>query len=247
MPAPAAQGVSDVNGVKLYWASFGDSQSPTVILLHGGAGNSDHWANQVPALAAKFRVIVVDSRGHGRSTRDEKPMSYALMAEDLVGLMDALGVQRAALVGWSDGGAVALEVALRFPSRLTHLVAYGTNFNLGGLKKGGSSSTFTTYFARCAADAAKRSTPEAHRALLEALRPMWRTQPAHTPEELTHIHIPTLVLDGAHDEIIRREHSLEFARSVPSAKVVFIPDASHFALFQQPAAFNAALLEFLER
>ena len=103
MPAASKQGLVEVNGIKLFFASYG-SGAP-VFLLHGGAGNGDHWANQVPALAAKFQVIVVDARGHGRSTRDAKPLSYALMADDLLALMDQLKLDKAALVGWSDGGA----------------------------------------------------------------------------------------------------------------------------------------------
>ena len=82
MPAASKQGLAEVNGIKLFFASYGSGEP--VFLLHGGAGNGDQWANQVPALAAKFHVIVVDARGHGRSTRDAKPMSYALMADDLL-------------------------------------------------------------------------------------------------------------------------------------------------------------------
>lgn len=243
MPVPSAHALVSVNGVKLYYAIFGEGAP--VILLHGGAGHGDHWANQVPALAEKFKVIVVDSRGHGRSTRDDTPLSYRLMADDVLALMDALELEQAALVGWSDGGAVALDVTLRHPERVSKLVAYGTNYNLTGMRSGGG-ATFSAYFARCAADYAKLSpTPKGYSGLLQALRPMWRTQPNYTSQEIAGIKVPTLVLDGDHDEIIRQEHVKEMARLIGGAKLVLIPDSSHFALFQQPAAFNRALLAFL--
>lgn len=243
MPEPTTHALVEVNGIKLFYATYG--AGPPVILLHGGAGNGDHWANQVPALAAKFTVLVVDARGHGRSTRDSKPMSYALMADDLLALMDHLKLRQAALVGWSDGGVVALDLALRHPERVSHLVAYGANFKLAGTQKGGG-ATFATYFARCAADYVKRSpTPGDFKGLQAALRPMWRTQPNYPDDQIASIKVPTLVLDGAHDEIIRKDHLKDLAKLISGARLLFIPEASHFALFQQPQAFNQALLDFL--
>lgn len=243
MPEAVEHAVVRVNGVALYYATYG--QGEPVILLHGGAGNADHWANQVPALAERFQVIVVDSRGHGRSTRDSRPLSYALMADDLLALMDALHLKQPSVVGWSDGGAVALDLALRHPERVRRLVAYGTNFDLSGAKRGGG-ATFSAYFARCAADYARLSpTPRDYRGLLEALRPMWRTQPNFTRQQLARLEVPMLVLAGDHDEIVRREHLEELVRVLPHARLALIADSSHFALFQQPRAFNQALLDFL--
>jgi pimeloyl-ACP methyl ester carboxylesterase len=244
MPAATEHGLAEVNGVKLYWASYG--QGEPVFLLHGGAGNADHWANQVPALAAKFKVYVVDSRGHGRSTRPPGALSYAQMADDVIALMDQLKLEKAAMVGWSDGGAVALDLAIRSGARVSKLVAYATNYNLAGMKSGGGAA-FNAYFARCKTDYAKLSpTPKDYKGLQEALRPMWRTQPNYTDAQVAAIAVPTMVLDGDHDEIIRQDHVRKLAKLVPGAKLVLIPDASHFALFQQPAAFNAAVLEFLD-
>lgn len=244
MPPAKESGLAEVNGIKLYFASYGEGAP--VILLHGGAGNGDHWAFQLAALAAKYRVIVVDARGHGRSTRDARPITYELMSDDLLALMDKLELEKAALVGWSDGGIIALDLAMRHPERVSSLVAYGANFDLAGTQKGGNSPAFATYFARCAADYAKLSpTPIDYKGLTAALRPMWRTQPNYKKEQLAGLKVPTLILDGAHDEIIRQEHLKEMARLITGSRLVFIPDASHFALFQQPAAFNQALIDFL--
>jgi pimeloyl-ACP methyl ester carboxylesterase len=97
LPKAAHSGYAPVNGIKIWYAVFGHGQP--VILLHGGLGNSHYWGNQVPALAKHYQVIVMDSRGHGRSTRNDQPYGYDLMASDVVALMDYLKIQKAAIVG----------------------------------------------------------------------------------------------------------------------------------------------------
>jgi pimeloyl-ACP methyl ester carboxylesterase len=245
MPAAVEQGFVAVAGASLYYATFGAGEP--VILLHGGAGNSEHWANQIPALAGRFKVIVLDSRGHGRSTRDARPFSYSLMADDIVALMDALGLKRPSLVGWSDGGIVGLDLAIRHPERVGRLVLFGANFNLSGIRKGGGPhATFAAYFDRCADDYRRLSpTPASWDAFVGALRAMWSTQPDLKREQLARIAAPTLVLAGEREEIIRVEHTRELSTLIPGARLLTIRDASHFAPWQQPAAFNAALLAFL--
>jgi pimeloyl-ACP methyl ester carboxylesterase len=244
MPAPAEQGTIENDGARLYWASFG-SGAP-VILLHGGAGNSEHWANQVPALAEHYRVIVMDARGHGRSTRDAQPFSYHRMAEDVLALMDQLKIGEASLVGWSDGGILGLDLAIHHPERVKKLVAFGANYNVSGMRGGGHNATFTAYFDRCAADYARLSaTPKQFSAFVDALRPMWRTEPDFKAEELAKIRAATLIADGEHDEVIRAEHVQAMAKLIPGARLLFIPKTSHFALWQRPDVFNQALLDFL--
>ncbi|MDP3500887.1 MAG: alpha/beta hydrolase [Myxococcales bacterium] len=244
MPTPHTQERVAVNGVTLFVATYGAGEP--LILLHGGAGNGDHFANQVTAFAAKSTVLVVDSRGHGRSTRTAEPLSYAQMADDVVALMDALKLPSASIVGWSDGGAIGLGLAIRYPTRVRKLVVVGQNATLAGGKSAGTTETFPAYFARCAADYARLSpTPKGFTSLQEALRPMWRTQPNFTDAQLRSITAPTLLLDGDHDEIVRADHLEHVAKVIPKARLVFIPDASHFVMFQQPQALNEAVLEFL--
>jgi len=109
-------GQVSANGISIYYAVYG--QGSPVILLHGGLANSDYWGNQIKALAPHHTVIVMDSRGHGRSTRDSRPYGYDLMADDVVALMDALKVPKADIVGWSDGAILGLDLAMRHPDRV---------------------------------------------------------------------------------------------------------------------------------
>ena len=132
MPKPLRQGYAPVNEIKMYFAIFGHGDP--VILLHGGLANSDYWGNQVPALARHCQVIVADSRGHGRSTRSAQPFSYGLMASDVIALMDFLKIRRAAIVGWSDGGIIGLDMAMHHPERVTKLFAFAANYNPSGVR-----------------------------------------------------------------------------------------------------------------
>src|SRR5215469_13900475 len=125
LPTPEHSGYAPVNGVRIWYATFGRGEP--VILLHGGLANSNYWGYQVPALAKHYRVIVMDSRGHGRSTRNEDPLSYHLMARDVIGLMNFLHIPKVTIVGWSDGAIVGLDMAINYPARLSRLFAFAAN------------------------------------------------------------------------------------------------------------------------
>ena len=135
--------------------TFGSGEP--VVLLHGGLANSDYWGNQVRALARHYRVIVMDSRGHGRSTRDERPYGYDLMAADVLGLMDFLKIRKAAIVGWSDGAILGLDIAMHHPERLTKLFAFAANSDPSGVADIANSPVFTAYIARAEKEYGKLS------------------------------------------------------------------------------------------
>src|SRR5262245_25925307 len=127
MPKPDQEGHASVNGIRIYHAVFNRTGADPVILLHGGMGNSEHWANQIPALLERHKVIVADSRGHGRSTRTSEAFNYRLMASDVLGLLDHLGIGRVAVVGWSDGAIIGLQIGVSAPHRISRLWADGAN------------------------------------------------------------------------------------------------------------------------
>ena len=169
------------------------------------------------------------------------------MATDVVAVMDKLKIDQASFVGWSDGGVIGLDLAINNPARVKRLFAFGANYNLSGMKSGGPNATFATYFDKCAGDYQRLSaTPKDYKAFQTALGKMWRTEPNFKKEQLAAIKATTVVADGEHDEIIRQDHVREMAKIIPGAKLVLIPEASHFALWQQPEAFNKALFELLD-
>ena len=248
-PAPvvgAKTGYAAVNGIKVYYTRTGHG-SP-VVLLHGGLSNADYWGHQVKALAAKHTVISIDSRGHGRSSRDDRPYGYDLMADDVVAVLDSLNIPRADIVGWSDGAIIGIDLALRHPDRIGKVFAFAANTQTEGVKDGVEKNpTFAAFIERAGKEYAKLSpTPGEYDAFVEQISHMWASQPNWTDAQLQSIKTPILIADGDHDEAIKREHTEYMAATIPGAGLLILPNTSHFAFLQDPALFNAALLGFLD-
>jgi pimeloyl-ACP methyl ester carboxylesterase len=247
-PAPIESvrtGSAKVNGINIYYAEYGKG-SP-VILLHGGLANADYWGNQVKALIQYHTVIVMDSRGHGRSTRNSEPYGYDLMADDVVALMDFLKVQKADIVGWSDGGILGLDLAMRHADRVSRIFAFAANTLTSGVKDDVEKNpTFAAYIERAHRQYEAYSvTPKEYDTFVAQIGQMWATQPSWTDAQLKSITVPVLIVDGDHDEAIKREHTEYIASTIPGAGLLILPNVSHFAFLQDPALFNYAILHFL--
>ena len=245
MPKPTTTGFVDVDGAKIFYQTFGKGEP--VVLLHGGMGNGDHWSHQVPPLAEKLHVIVIDSRGQGRSTRTKAAPSYDMMATDTLAVMNHLKLEKAAIVGWSDGGEIALKLGIHHPARVTKLFIFGANYDAKGSKpRGKPSQTFSLYNAKCRADYEKMSkTPKQFAAVMRWLLPIWKNPMGFSKDQLKSIKAPTVVADGDHDEIILLAQIEEMAKLIPNARLEVFKDTSHFALWQDPTAFNKTLVDFL--
>src|SRR5580698_5813744 len=166
MPQPRVSGMAPINGIRMYYAVYG--AGPPVLLIHGGLGHADIWGFQVPALAKDHKVIVADSRGHGRSTRSQQPFSYAQMADDYLALLDFLKINKVALVGWSDGGIIGLDIAIRHPERLSRLFAFAANIWPEGGNDVTGNAAFDAYLARARKDyAALSPTPREYDAFVK--------------------------------------------------------------------------------
>jgi pimeloyl-ACP methyl ester carboxylesterase len=238
-------GYAPINGVRIWYAIFGSGEP--VIMLHGGLANSNYWGYQVPVLAKQYQVIVMDSRGHGRSTRDETPYSYHLMAKDVIGLMDFLKIRKAAIVGWSDGAILGLDIAINYPDRLSKLFAFGANSDPSGGKDAVSPNpVFIAYLARTEKEYAKLApTPDQYKSFLTQISKMWVSDPHFTAEQLGRITVPTWIVDADHEEAIRRENTEFMAAQIPNAGLLLQPEVSHFSFLQDPNQFNNDVLHFL--
>lgn len=246
LPTPTKSEVATINGTRIFFAQFGEGEP--VLLLHGGMGNSNYWGHQLPELAKHFSVIAMDTRGHGRSPVTSAAFGYRLFADDVAALLDHLAIAKASLVGWSDGAITGLQLAMTRPDKVSRVFAFGANSTLDGLKPNGARSpVFVAYAQRCRAEYLQLSPrPERWPQLVDGLRAMWRSQPSFSEEKLAGIKAPTAVSDGEYDEIIKREHTEAMSRLIPGARLVMLSKVSHFAMLQNPAQFNEALLDFLK-
>jgi pimeloyl-ACP methyl ester carboxylesterase len=245
LPAHGKSGYAPVNGIKIWYATFG--HGAPVILLHGGLANSNYWGKLVPTLARHYRVIVMDSRGHGRSSRDAQPYGYDLMASDVTALMDYLKMKKAALVGWSDGAIIGLDIAMHHPERLTKLFAFAANSDPSAVKDVEHDPVFSAFIARARKEYEKLSpTPTEYDAFLAQITKMWETQPNWTAADLAGIKVPTWIVDADHDEAIKRDNTLFMADNIPDSGLLIQPDVSHFSFIQDPAQFGGDVKHFLE-
>lgn len=249
-PAPVkgmTSGYALINGVELYYATLG--QGSPVILLHGGIANSDYWGKLVPVLARHHRVIIMDSRGHGRSSRDQCPYSYDLMTSDVIRLMDYLHIARSDVVGWSDGAIIGLDMAMNYPDRMGKLFAFAPNTRVDGVKPDADQTAVFKASGKVMAKEYRRlsKTPDDYDGFVAQINHMWQTQPDWSDSDLKKIKAPTVIADGDHDEAIKRSHLEYMARTIPGAGLLIIPNTSHFAFLQAPKEFNDEVVDFLDR
>lgn len=247
LPSEIAPGYIDHNGARIWYATYGEG--PPVILLHGGLGHSGNWGYQVPALVkAGYRVVLIDSRGHGRSTRDSRPYSYELMASDVLAVMDVLRLEKAAFIGWSDGACIALIVGMQAPERVSGVFFFGCNMDPSGTKEFVSTPLIESCFRRHTKDYAQiSSTPHDFDAFVAAISEMMRTQPNYGAEQLATIRVPVTVVQSEHDEFIKPEYAEYLARNIPGAELTILWGVSHFAPLQRPNEFNRVVLAFLAK
>jgi pimeloyl-ACP methyl ester carboxylesterase len=199
LPVTKDQGHVENDGARIWYAAYGSG--PAVILLHGGMGNSGNWGYQVPTLIdAGYRPVVIDSRGHGRSSRDAKPYSYDLMATDVLAVMDTLNIKKAAFVGWSDGACTALVLASKSPERAAGVYFFACNMDPSGTKEFVYTPIIGNCLSRHKKDYAElSSTPENFDEFSNAVNLMQNTQPNYSAKDLSKISVPVAIVHSEHD------------------------------------------------
>jgi len=245
-PEAASSGYSKVNRIKIFHAEWGAGDP--VILLHGGLGSIEAFANQIPAIAVDHHVIALDSRGHGRSSRDAATYSYELMTSDVLAVMDEMKIEKAAFVGWSDGGIISLELAINHPTRISKAFVIGTNYTTAGVDPAvETNEVFGAYVGAAAELYAKNSpTPDQFDPFVGAIVEMWGTQPNYTEAQLQSVSVPITVAQALEDEVILDAHAEKMASLLPGATYLPLEGVSHFAMWQDPDRLNAAILDFLK-
>lgn len=222
--------------IELHCEETGDGEP--LVLLHGNGEDGTYFAHQIAHFSQRFRVLALDTRGHGKSPRGEAPFTIRQFARDLLAFLDARGIERAHLLGFSDGGNIALVFALAHPERVGKLVLNGANLNTRGVKRSVQVPIELGYrMARLFAGLSAKA-----RANAEMLGLMVN-DPNVAPEELSALAAPTLVIAGEND-MIREDHTRLIAERIPNARLAFVP-GDHFVAAKNPAAFNREVERFL--
>jgi len=209
-----------------------------LILLHGNGESSDYFKGQIDAFAGLFHVYAIDTRGHGRTPRGETPFTIRQFAADLLKFMDEHGIEKAHVLGFSDGGNIAMVFAIQHPDRVDRLILNGANLNAGGVKRSVQIPIELGY--RIARAFSGRSDSARRNAEMLGLMV---NDPNVSPAELDGIRAKTLVIAGTRD-MIREAHTRLIAESIPDAELVFVK-GDHFIANRHPAEFNRAVLDFL--
>ena len=213
-------------------------QGEPLILLHGNGESCGYFRGQMDAFARRFHVYAIDTRGHGQTPRGDRPFTIRQFADDLLGFMDGHGIEKTHLLGFSDGGNIAMVFAMKYPGRLGRLILNGANLDPDSVKRYAQIPVEIGYrIARRFSE--KSASAKAHTELLGLMV----NDPNILPEELEAIRAKTLVIAGTRD-MIRESHTRLIAEHIPDSELVFLR-GSHFVAARHPEAFNRAVLDFM--
>ena len=224
--------------IKHYYIEKGVGEP--LIFLHGNGENCEYFKGQISVFAESYHVYAVDTRGHGKTPRGDKPFTIRQFAEDLLCFMDNHQIEKAHLLGFSDGGNIAMVFAIKYPDRVDRLILNGANLNPDGVKRSVQIPIEIGYRI------AKRFSAKSDSARSNAeMLGLMVNDPYVKPEELHTIHAKTLVIAGTKDMILEA-HTRLIAKCIPDSQLVFIK-GNHFIANKRPEEFNRTVLDFLER
>ena len=222
--------------IKHFFIEKGHGES--MILLHGNGENSSYFQSQIDVFSKFYHVYAIDTRGHGKTPRGNMPFTIRQFADDLLGFMEEQRIEKAHLLGFSDGGNIAMVFAMQYPERVNRLILNGANLSADGVKRTTQIPIEIGYkIARKFSDKSDSARKKSE------LLGLMVNEPNVTPEKLTEIKAKTMVIAGTRD-MIREDHTRLIAEHIPSAELKFIK-RNHFIASKRPKEFNRAVLEFL--
>ncbi|PTT19796.1 oxidoreductase, partial [Chryseobacterium sp. HMWF028] len=220
----------DLKNAKIYYEEYGSGEP--LVLLHGNNGSISDFYNQIPDLAKQFKVIVLDTRGQGRSTDlSTDDYTYEEFSEDLLAVTKELNISKFNIVGWSDGGITGLLFTINHPDLINKLIVIGANTNPEGIEP----KTLNTF----------KKQLEIKDAPNQRLIKLMVQHPHIETEQLKTIKNPVLVIAGSND-VIKEEHTKLINSSIPNSKLLIVPDASHYVPFEKPDLLNKSIINFLK-
>lgn len=230
-----------IRGFKMYTETYG--KGAPLLIIHGNGGSMHDFTNQVPYFMQQYKVILADSRDQGRSTDSGDSLSYEQMADDYAALLDAMKIDSAYVIGWSDGGINGLLLAIRHPEKVRKLAVTGANCwpDSSAVVQGVIDLVQPPYQAL----KSKKELTTADKHNLKLLN-LLCNEPHISIAQLGTIHCPTLVIGGDHD-VIREDHTMLIYRSIPQAYLWILPNSGHSTPIRYKQQFNATVSDFFRK
>lgn len=249
------------NGINIHYEEYGEGAP--LILLHGGTSTLKEWEAHIPSFAPHFHIYALDSRAHGKTDNPTGRLTYRMMADDVATFIKALDLPRPLVCGYSDGGQIALELALRYPG-LTQALVIGaawykfSEVYINGLKEWGFErpreldfnkiqSTFPQFVEMWKMEHRRDDDPDYWKSLLLQISELWLTPLNYTEADFKQVTDPVLIIIGDRDGLIPLEDAIEMYQMIPNAELAVLPNADHMGLVMNPETFIHIVLEFLMR
>ncbi len=223
--------------IKHYYIEKGEGEP--IILLHGNGGDSEYFHFQIDEFSKHYKVFAIDTRGHGKTPRGASPFNMRQFAKDLLFFMDEKKIEKANLLGFSDGGNIALLFSMSYPDRVLKLIVDGANLDPSGIDNEINLSIKEAY-----EEAKKYSEYDEKENLRAEMMLLMIDDPNISPSDLLRIKAKTLVLAGTED-LIKKEHTKLIAESIPNSTLKFI-NGGHLVAVENPKEFNVCVLDFLK-
>ena len=262
-----------IGDIDLYYELHGPSDAPAIVFIEGWGYSSWMWFRQIPVFKQKYRCLVFDNRGVGKSSKPDYPYTMKMFADDTVGLMSALSIETAYILGVSMGGYIAQQIALTYPERIKGLILGSTSFG-GPNSIPADDRTLAMMFATPTETLSKEQAMEMrysvafdpeyakkNKSMIEQIQ-AWRDsdpQPLYarghqaaatvdfnSEKELKKITLPTLILHGEKDLAVPTTNGEMLADTIPKSKLILIKDGPHLSLIQYYEKFNSAVLTFID-
>lgn len=244
---------ADLGELRLYYRTAGSGVP--IVFLHGGSSASDAWEYYLQKFADSYRALAPDGRGQGQSSCGSGPLTYGRMAGDVVRFLDHLGIERAHVVGHSDGGVTALHLLIDYPDRVRSATLLGTPYHIDNYPPNALTVLEDYVKALAASDPAYESIKSKHAAaktsekwtsLVSRLGQMWRTQPTFSEAEIGLIDTPVLIVKTDHDFFIPTAVFDRMATLIKGARVLHLPQGTHSVYRQQRETVSTAIRTFIQ-
>lgn len=233
---------AEINGAKIYYEEYGKGEP--LLLIHGNGGSIESMGNQIDYFKSKYRVIVADSRGQGKSELKTDSLTYDQITKDMEGLVNQLKLDSISIIGWSDGGIVGLQMGISGKSKIKKIVAMGANLRPDSLAINSWATKDVQNLKKMIVSKIKEKDTSENWSIMKQLCGLLADQPNIAAKDLSKIKAKVLVVAGDRD-VIRNEHSVEIFENIPKAQLCIMPGETHFAPASNPEVFNAIANKFL--